>query len=122
MHQVTHARTPHLPLIRDRVAGAADSAETPRRPSLQTTPPAPPVAAQGVPRPAERHSPSSVSWVVPWTSSRWDVPGTPPEEGIQEASSIDARGTSTGSSRCGGPPPALGPSRMADLLTYISKG
>ncbi|MEQ2289694.1 hypothetical protein AMECASPLE_035886 [Ameca splendens] len=32
-----------------------------------------------IPRPAKRHSPSSVSWAVPWASSRWDVPGTPPE-------------------------------------------
>ncbi|MEQ2293431.1 hypothetical protein AMECASPLE_033300 [Ameca splendens] len=55
---------------KDRVAGAADSAETPRRPSPQTPPPAPPGGAQGVPRPAERHSPSSVSWAVPWASSR----------------------------------------------------
>ncbi|MEQ2281809.1 hypothetical protein AMECASPLE_034177 [Ameca splendens] len=84
--------------IRDQVAGAADSAETPRRPSPQTPPPAPPGEAQGVPRPAERHSLSS----VPWASSQWDVPGTPPEEGVQEASGIDARATSTGSSRCGG--------------------
>ncbi|MED6248464.1 hypothetical protein ATANTOWER_000718, partial [Ataeniobius toweri] len=67
--------------IRDRVAGAADSAEMPRRPSPQTPLPAPPGGAQGVPRPAERHSPSSVSWAVPWASSQWDVPGTPPEEG-----------------------------------------
>ncbi|MEQ2228270.1 hypothetical protein ILYODFUR_007324 [Ilyodon furcidens] len=58
---------------KDQVAGAADSTETPRRPSPQTPPPAPPGGAQGVPRPAERHSPSSVSWAVPWTSSRWDV-------------------------------------------------
>ncbi|KAK5598773.1 hypothetical protein CRENBAI_004531 [Crenichthys baileyi] len=58
--------------------------------------------AQGVPRPAQRHSPSSVSWAAPWASSRWDVPGTPPEEGVQEASGIDARATSTDSSRCGG--------------------
>ncbi|MED6295337.1 hypothetical protein CHARACLAT_030718 [Characodon lateralis] len=77
------------PLIWDRVAGAADSAETPRRRSPQTPHPAPPGEAQGVPRPAERHSPSSVSWAVPWASSRhiassrWDVPGTPPEEGVQ---------------------------------------
>ncbi|MED6269965.1 hypothetical protein CHARACLAT_005032 [Characodon lateralis] len=84
------------------VAGAAYSAETPRHPSPQTPPPAPPGGAQGFPRPAERHSPSSVSWAVPWASSWWDVPGTPPEEGVQEASSIDARATSTGSSRCGG--------------------
>ncbi|KAI3373242.1 hypothetical protein L3Q82_006551 [Scortum barcoo] len=33
---------------------------------------------RGVPRPAERHSLSSVSWVFPWASSRWDTPGTPP--------------------------------------------
>ncbi|MED6295616.1 hypothetical protein CHARACLAT_033628 [Characodon lateralis] len=58
--------------------------------------------AQGVPRPAQRHSPSSVSWAILWASSQWDVPGTPPEEGIKEASNIDARATSTGSSRCGG--------------------
>ncbi|MED6240426.1 hypothetical protein ATANTOWER_020959 [Ataeniobius toweri] len=44
-----------------RAAVAADSAETPRRPSPQTPPPAPPGGAQGVPRPAKRHSPSSVS-------------------------------------------------------------
>ncbi|MEQ2242076.1 hypothetical protein ILYODFUR_032131 [Ilyodon furcidens] len=69
------ARTRRLPLIRDRVAGAAGSAETPRRPSPQTPPPAPPRGAQGVPRPIERHSPSSVSWAVPRASSRWDVPG-----------------------------------------------
>ncbi|MED6259551.1 hypothetical protein ATANTOWER_025013 [Ataeniobius toweri] len=36
--------------------------------------------------PAERHSPSSVSW----TSSRWDLPGPPPEEGVLETSGIDA--------------------------------
>ncbi|MEQ2219508.1 hypothetical protein XENOCAPTIV_018997, partial [Xenoophorus captivus] len=62
-----------------------------KRSSPQTPPPAPPGGAQGVPRPAERHSPSSVSWAVPWASSRWDVPGTPPEEGVQEASGLDAR-------------------------------
>ncbi|MED6265588.1 hypothetical protein CHARACLAT_026991 [Characodon lateralis] len=82
----------------DRVVGSADSAETPRRPSPRTPPPAPPGGVQGVPRPAERHSPSSVSWA----SSLWDVPGKAPEEFVREASSIDARATSTGSSRCGG--------------------
>ncbi|MED6249914.1 hypothetical protein ATANTOWER_021685 [Ataeniobius toweri] len=87
---------------RDRVAGAADSAETPRRPSPQTPPPAPPGGAQGVPRPAKRHSPSSLSWAILWASSRWDMPGTPPKEGVQEASDIDDRATSVGSSRCGG--------------------
>ncbi|MEQ2296223.1 hypothetical protein AMECASPLE_022736, partial [Ameca splendens] len=87
--------------IRDRVAGAADSVETPRRPSPQTPPPPPPGGAHGIPMPAKRHSPSSVSWAVPWASSWWDVPESPPEEGVQEASNIDARATSTGSSRCG---------------------
>ncbi|MED6237038.1 hypothetical protein ATANTOWER_018065 [Ataeniobius toweri] len=82
--------------------GVADSVETPRRPSPQTPPPAPPGGAQGVPRPAERHSPSSVSWAVPWPSSWWDEPGTPPEGGVQEASGIDARATLTGCSQCGG--------------------
>ncbi|KAK5605449.1 hypothetical protein CRENBAI_012961 [Crenichthys baileyi] len=105
--------------IRDRVAGAADSAdsaETPRCPSPQTPPPAPPGGAQGVPRPAERHSPSSVSWA----SSRLDVPGTPPEEGIQEASDIDARATSTGSSRCGGAAALLrAPPRWPSSSPYL---
>ncbi|MEQ2312361.1 hypothetical protein AMECASPLE_030149, partial [Ameca splendens] len=76
------------------LSGTADSAEMPRRPSPQTHPPAPPGGAQGIP--------SSKSWAVPWASSRWDVPGTPPKEGVQEASDIDARATSTGFSRCGG--------------------
>ncbi|KAJ0064949.1 hypothetical protein NL108_018186 [Boleophthalmus pectinirostris] len=49
-----------------------------------------------------RHSPSSVSWVFPGTSSRWDMPGTPSEGGVQEASGTDTRATSTGSSRRGG--------------------
>ncbi|KAK5614848.1 hypothetical protein CRENBAI_011185 [Crenichthys baileyi] len=31
----------------------------------------------GFPGRSERHRPSSVSWAVPWASSRWDVPGTP---------------------------------------------
>ncbi|MED6243946.1 hypothetical protein ATANTOWER_030837, partial [Ataeniobius toweri] len=38
----------------------------------------------------------------PWFSSRWDLPETPPEKGIQESSGLDAQATSTGSSRCGG--------------------
>ncbi|KAK5615432.1 hypothetical protein CRENBAI_001151 [Crenichthys baileyi] len=36
--------------IWDRVVRAADSSETPRRPSPQTPPPAPPEGAQGIPR------------------------------------------------------------------------
>ncbi|MED6295331.1 hypothetical protein CHARACLAT_030655 [Characodon lateralis] len=77
--------------------GASDSAETPRRPSPQTPPPAPPGGAQGVPRPAERHSNSSMSWAVHRASFQWDVP----EEAILGAFSIDARATSTGSSQSG---------------------
>ncbi|MED6266591.1 hypothetical protein CHARACLAT_003625 [Characodon lateralis] len=76
-HTCFGCRPSHLVVFRfilNRVAGAADSVETPRRPSPQTPPPAPPGGAQGVPRPAKRHSPSSVSWAIPWASSRWDVP------------------------------------------------
>ncbi|MEQ2245509.1 hypothetical protein ILYODFUR_028777 [Ilyodon furcidens] len=39
--------------------------------SNSTPPPAPPGGAQGVPRPAKRHSPYSVSWDVSWASSQW---------------------------------------------------
>uniref|UniRef100_A0A3B3ZD29 RNA helicase n=1 Tax=Periophthalmus magnuspinnatus TaxID=409849 RepID=A0A3B3ZD29_9GOBI len=62
-----HPSIHFLPLIRG----------TPKLPSPQTHPPAPPVGSQGVPRPAERH-PSSVSWVFPGASSQWDMPRTPP--------------------------------------------
>ncbi|MED6255796.1 hypothetical protein ATANTOWER_015196 [Ataeniobius toweri] len=31
---------------------------------------------------SHRHSPSSMSWAVPWASPRWDVLGTPPKEGV----------------------------------------
>ncbi|KAK5616213.1 hypothetical protein CRENBAI_015687 [Crenichthys baileyi] len=48
-------------VIQDWVIGAADSVETPRLPSPQTPPPVPPGGDQGVPRPAERHSLSSMS-------------------------------------------------------------
>ncbi|MEQ2225784.1 hypothetical protein ILYODFUR_020940, partial [Ilyodon furcidens] len=87
--------------IQDRVVGAAHSVETPRLPSPQTPLPATPGGAQDIPRPAKRQSLRRVLG-RPWASSLWDVPGTPPEEGVQEASGIDARSTSTGSSRCGG--------------------
>ncbi|MEQ2189317.1 hypothetical protein GOODEAATRI_024176 [Goodea atripinnis] len=50
---------------------------------------------------SEKHSPSSVSWVFLWASSRWDVPRTPHQGGVHEASYPDARATSTGSSRRG---------------------
>lgn len=57
-----------------------------------------PVGPQGVPRAAERRSPSSMSWVVPWASYHWDIPGTLPQGGVWEASKTDARATSAVSS------------------------
>ncbi|MED6267285.1 hypothetical protein CHARACLAT_010587 [Characodon lateralis] len=84
--------------IRDQVVGAADSVEMPRLPSHQIPSPASSGGAQGVPRPAERHIPSSMSSV----SSRWDVSGTPSKQCVQEASDTDAKATSTDSSICGG--------------------
>ncbi|MEQ2236396.1 hypothetical protein ILYODFUR_012365, partial [Ilyodon furcidens] len=68
----------------------------------QTLPSAPLGEARGVPRPAESHSPSSVSWAVPWAFSQWDVPGTPPEGYVHKAYKTDALATSTDSSRWGG--------------------
>ncbi|KAK3557387.1 hypothetical protein QTP70_026534 [Hemibagrus guttatus] len=60
----------------------------------QTLPPALPEGPRGVPRPAERHSLSSVSWVFPGVSSRWGMPRTPPQGDVPEASETDARATS----------------------------
>ena len=48
-----------------------------------------PGGSQGVPRPAEQHGHSSVSWVFLGVSSRRVMPGTPPEEGVQGASDTD---------------------------------
>ncbi|KAK3557949.1 hypothetical protein QTP86_003877 [Hemibagrus guttatus] len=50
---------------------------------IWTLPPALPEGPRGIPRPAERHSLSSVSWVFPGASSRWGMPGTPPQGDIQ---------------------------------------
>ncbi|KAK5600928.1 hypothetical protein CRENBAI_006834, partial [Crenichthys baileyi] len=57
--------------------------KTPRLLSPQTPPPAPLGATQEFLRSAERYL-FSVSWAIPWASSRWDVPGIPPVESIQE--------------------------------------
>uniref|UniRef100_A0A8C4SLY2 RNA polymerase-associated protein RTF1 homolog n=1 Tax=Erpetoichthys calabaricus TaxID=27687 RepID=A0A8C4SLY2_ERPCA len=38
---------------------------------------------QGVPGPAGRYNPSSVSWVCPVAFSQWGMPGTPPQGGVQ---------------------------------------
>lgn len=40
------------------------------------------VGSQGVPRAAERCSPSSMSWVVLWVSYHWDMPGTLPQGSV----------------------------------------
>ncbi|KAK3563889.1 hypothetical protein QTP86_004836 [Hemibagrus guttatus] len=56
----------------------------------KTLPPALPEGPRGVARPAERHSLSSVSWVFPGASSRWGMPGTPPQGDVPEASKTDA--------------------------------
>ncbi|MEQ2287007.1 hypothetical protein AMECASPLE_008119 [Ameca splendens] len=71
-----------LPLIREQIAGAADSAETPRCPSPQTPPPAPPGGAEGASRPAERHSPGGIRYRCPshlnWLLSMWRSSGSTP--------------------------------------------
>ncbi|KAK3532182.1 hypothetical protein QTP86_009254 [Hemibagrus guttatus] len=69
---------------------------------IQTLPPALPEGPRGVPRPAERHSLSSVSWVFPGASSQWGMPRTPLQGDVPEASKTDARATSTARFRCGG--------------------
>ncbi|KAK3531229.1 hypothetical protein QTP70_015226, partial [Hemibagrus guttatus] len=69
---------------------------------LEPLPPALPEGPQGVPRPAERHSLSSVSWVFSGASSRWGMPGTPLQGDVLEASETDARATSTAPFQCGG--------------------
>ncbi|KAK3546893.1 hypothetical protein QTP86_003766 [Hemibagrus guttatus] len=61
-----------------------------------------PEGPRGVPRPAERHSLSSVFWVFPGASYRWGMPGTPLQGDVPEASETDARATSTAPFRCGG--------------------
>ncbi|KAK5610220.1 hypothetical protein CRENBAI_008873 [Crenichthys baileyi] len=86
----------HILHREDRVARAAGSVETPRLPSPHTPPPAP----WGEPKVFKGQLRDIVPPVCPW--SRWDVPGTPPEEGVQEASDTDGRATSTDCSRCGG--------------------
>ncbi|KAK3522485.1 hypothetical protein QTP86_015542 [Hemibagrus guttatus] len=57
----------------------------------QTLPPAFLEGPRGVPRPAEKHSLSSVSWVFPGASSRWGIPRTPSQGVILETSETDAR-------------------------------
>ncbi|KAF7643036.1 hypothetical protein LDENG_00245990, partial [Lucifuga dentata] len=57
---------------------------------------------RGVPRPAGRYNPSSLSWVFPGASSQLDVPGRPPEGDDQEASLLGAKTTPTDSFLCGG--------------------
>lgn len=79
---VWHLHPPSAALSRAGVVGAAIWAEKPlsvRLPSHWTLPLA--VGFQDLHRPAERQSPSRVSWVFPWPPSRWDMPRTSPQEG-----------------------------------------
>ncbi|MEQ2282298.1 hypothetical protein AMECASPLE_039058 [Ameca splendens] len=48
----------------NRASGKGALVETPRLPSPQTSPPAPPGGAQGIARPTGKPSPSSVSWAT----------------------------------------------------------
>ncbi|MEQ2231849.1 hypothetical protein ILYODFUR_004859 [Ilyodon furcidens] len=70
LYNVEKNYTHSLPII--QVTGAAVSTETPRLPSPKT-PPAHLVEARGIPRPAERHSPSSILEGCPGP-----FPGPPP--------------------------------------------
>ena len=58
--------------------------------------------SQGVSRPAQRHSPPSVSWVFLGASYQRDVPWTPYQGGVQEALWLGAGATPSSSSHCGG--------------------
>ena len=62
IHPSIHPSIHFLPLIWDRVMGAAVWAGTPRLPSPWTLPIAPLGGSQGVARPAEWHRHSSMSW------------------------------------------------------------
>lgn len=74
--------------------------------------------SEGIPRPAQWHSHSSMSWVFPEVSSQKDRPLTPPEGGIQGASDTAAHTTSAGSSWCGRAAALLqAPPRVTELLT-----
>lgn len=74
--------------------------------------------SKGIPRPAQWHSHSSMSWVFPEVSSQKDRPWTPPEGGVQGASDTAAHATSAGSSWCGRAAALLrAPPRVTELLT-----
>ncbi|KAI3368251.1 hypothetical protein L3Q82_007971 [Scortum barcoo] len=80
---------------------------------------------RGVPRPVERHSLSSVSWVFPEASSRWDIRLEHlPREASQGASKIDApkppQLTPLDARRSSGSTPSS--SRMTELLTLSLRG
>uniref|UniRef100_A0A8C6LZD7 Basic leucine zipper ATF-like transcription factor 2 n=1 Tax=Nothobranchius furzeri TaxID=105023 RepID=A0A8C6LZD7_NOTFU len=70
---------PHCRLVASQLGSCRPS--SPRPP-----PPAPPAGPQGVPGPDWRCNLSNVSWVDPGASCRQDMPETPPQGGVQEAS------------------------------------
>ena len=82
MHTNKHTHTQYISqhpsiffgFIQGWVAGAAVP-DFPL-PGHSPGPPALPAGSKAVPRPAERHSRCSVSWVVLCVSSWWDMPGT----------------------------------------------
>ena len=84
------------------VVGAAAWTGTPRLPSPRTLPPRLPGGSQGVPRPAGRHSHSSVSWVFLGVSSPAGHARNNSLGSCTGAFETDAWATSAGSSWCGG--------------------
>ena len=76
-------RSIHLPpLIQGQVMGAAAGADKPRCPCPQPLCPALLGISWGVPRPAERHSSCSVSWIFPGASFQCDMDRTSNMGGI----------------------------------------
>lgn len=87
--ETVSAHTPRSfisPLVMVRVAAAACMLSRAVKTSLSLATQVLPGEFPGVPRPAERHSPASVSWSSPGVFAQWDVPGRVPGAVYQEAS------------------------------------
>ncbi|XP_054639717.1 metabotropic glutamate receptor 4-like isoform X3 [Dunckerocampus dactyliophorus] len=74
----------------EKVLGAAVSAGKPRLHGPRPPLPVPPGGHLGIPRPAVRHNPSSMSYVCPGACYRLGMPGTSHQGGVREASGQDA--------------------------------